>query len=351
VKIATILGTRPEIIKIAPLIPKLDKLFKHFLIVTNQHFSQNMMTVFFDQMKIRYPDYPLGINSSNVKKLTESIKTILFKLRPDITLIYGDTNTTRAAALANWRKSILVHIEAGLRSFDKSMPEERNRIEADRLSDYRLAPTNLSKYFLTDIEGYGAKSIKVVGNLIVDTYYLYKREIEKSNILDRIGVKNFGILTLHRQENVDKKENLFKILVHLRRCKKTFIFPVHPRTAKRLKRFCYRLPKNILFIEPLDYFGFMKLASHSSIIITDSGGVQEEAITLKKPCITLRKNTERWETLFLLANTLFDIDSDLNLDEIISQMEKRTKYIKTLANPYGEGNTSDKIINFLKKIG
>ncbi len=350
-KIATILGTRPEIIKIAPLIPKLDKLFKHFFIITNQHFSQNMMTIFLDQMKIRHPDYPLGINSSNVKKLTEGIKAILSKLRPDITLIYGDTNTTRAAALANWRKSILVHIEAGLRSFDKSMPEERNRIEADRLSDYRLAPTNLSKYFLTDIEGYDAKSIKVVGNLIVDTYYLYKREIEKSNILDRIDLRNFGIITLHRQENVNKEENLSRILMHLRRCKKNFVFPVHPRTAKRFKKFYYKLPQNILFIEPLGYFDFMKLVLHSSIIITDSGGVQEEAITLKKPCITLRKNTERWETLFLLANTLFDIDSGFNLNEVIYRMEKGTNYIKTLDDPYGDGNTSDRIINFLKKIG
>jgi UDP-N-acetylglucosamine 2-epimerase len=203
---------------------------------------------------------------------------------------------------------------------------------------------------LTDIEGYNPKSIKVVGNLIVDTYHLYEREIKKSNILEKIGLKHFGVLTLHRQENVDKEENLSKILMYISRCKENFVFPVHPRTEKRLKRFYHKLPKNILFMRPIGYFDFMKLLLHSSIIITDSGGVQEEAITLKKPCITLRKNTERWKTVFLLANTLFDIDSGHNLNEIIYKMKGRINYIETLDNPYGDGNTSVKIISFLKKI-
>lgn len=350
-KIATILGTRPEIIKLAPLIPRLDKLFKHFLIISNQHFSQNMMNIFLDQMKIRHPDYALEVNSSSVKKLTQAISVCLSKIRPDVILIYGDTNTTRAAALANCKRSTLVHIEAGLRSFDKSMPEERNRIEADRLSDYRLAPTNLSKYFLTDVEGYNPQSIRVVGNLIVDSYYLYKSEIKKSKIVEEMGLKDFGLLTLHRQENVDKGENLLKVLGHLGRCKKRLTFPIHPRTAKSLKCSGYKLPKNILPVEPLGYFDFMKLLSHASIVITDSGGVQEEAITLKKPCITLRKNTERWETIFLLANTLFDIDSNADLNALIEKMEKEANYIKRLNNPYGDGKACERIIEFLEKIG
>ena len=354
-KIATVLGTRPEIIKMAPLIPRLDKLFKHFLIISNQHFSQNMMNIFLDQMKIRHPDYALGVNSSDVKKLIPAIKTCLSKIKPDVTMIYGDTNTTRAAALANYKKSALVHIEAGLRSFDKTMPEERNRIEADRISDYRLAPTNLSKYFLTDLEGYNPETIRVVGNLIVDTYHLYKKEIKRSGIVEKMGLKNFALLTLHRQENVDRQEMILKVLRHLGRCKKQLVFPVHPRTAKKLKRLSHKvpagskLPKNILFIEPLGYFDFMKLLSHSSIVITDSGGVQEEAITLKKPCVTLRKNTERWETLILRANVLCDIDANANMNEAIDKMEKRTSRIKRLNNPYGNGDTADKIVRFLQE--
>jgi len=350
-KIATVLGTRPEIIKMAPLIPRLDKLFKHFLIISNQHFSQNMMNIFLDQMKIRHPDYALGVNSSDVKKLTRAIRICLSKIKPDVTLIYGDTNTTRAAALANYKKSTLIHIEAGLRSFDKSMPEERNRIEADRISGYRLAPTNLSKYFLTDLEGYNPETIRVVGNLIVDTYHLYKKKIKRSGIVEKMGLKNFALLTLHRQENVDRQEMILKVLRHLGRCKKQLVFPVHPRTAKRLKlkRLSRKLPKNILFIDPLGYFDFMKLLSLSSIAITDSGGVQEEAITLKKPCITLRKNTERWETLILKANVLFDIDANANLNEAIDKMEKRTSRIKRLNNPYGNGDTADKIVRFLQE--
>lgn len=347
-KIATVIGTRPEIIKLSQLVPLLDEGFEHTFVFTSQHYSKFMTDVFFEQLKVRKPDVFLGVESSDVKLLTESIKNELKKIGPSYVLIYGDTNSTLAAALAAKELNIkIIHVEAGLRCFDDRVPEERNRAQVDKISDYLFPPTELAKKFL-NTEGI-TKNIFVVGNTVVDACLKYVKQAAKPANLDA-EAGEYILVTVHRQENVDYEENIRNLLEIFRKTGKKIVFPVHPRTKKNIEKFKLSIPKNVLAIEPVAYFEMLWLIKNAKVVITDSGGVQEEAITLRTPCLTIRGANERWETIMASGNFLITIDPFLVAHYVKmicdSELGERMREAK---NPYGEGNTSRKIVEILKR--
>ncbi len=347
-KAVTVIGTRPEIIKMAPLIPLLDDSFEHTFLFTSQHYSSNMVEIFLNEMGVRRPDRFLNVADSDVNKLEAAIRPALEELNPKWLLIYGDTNSTLAAARAAGPDTAIVHIEAGIRSFDERMPEERNRIETDGLSKWRLAPTGLAKYFLTDYEGYPAQSIEVVGNLVVDAYYRNRDRILAAPLPEGLTAGQYCLLTMHRAENVDDPERLKDIMESLAQIPMTVVFPVHPRTEKRMRDFGLTWPENLRTSEPIGYYPFMRMMADCYVIITDSGGVQEEAITLGVPCVTLRDNTERMETVFLKANQLYDAAHRRDLHEVVQQMAGQRERIQKLTNPFGNGDSAERILAFLQ---
>jgi UDP-N-acetylglucosamine 2-epimerase (non-hydrolysing) len=350
--IATIIGTRPEIIKMCRLIPLLDKNFDHKFIYTGQHFSTNMSDIFFSELKVRNPDINLDIKTSDYPRLISSCVKILKKINPDQVLVYGDTNSTLSGTIsAKIINKKLIHVEAGLRSFDREMFEEVNRIVTDHLSQFLFTPTKYTKSLLNK-EGL-IENIFVVGNTIVDAVNFYSKEIENSDILNKLSLEKneYILLTLHRSELVDRPERFKNVIKAIRKISDTIVFPVHPRTKMKLKEFKLTLPKNVKEIEPLGYFDFLNLLKNSSLVMTDSGGVQEEAITLKVPCVTIRRTTERQETVELGANFLtgFEIEKIIKSVKEIEEEQIRDK-IKKLPNPYGNGKTSEKIIKILRDM-
>jgi UDP-N-acetylglucosamine 2-epimerase (non-hydrolysing) len=351
-KIATIIGTRPEIIKMSRLIPLLDDEFEHKFIYTGQHFSENMSNIFFSELKVRNPDINLNLKTSEYPKLITSCVKVLKKINPDFVLVYGDTNSTLSGAISTKiLNKKLIHVEAGLRSFDREMFEEVNRIVTDHLSQFLFTPTNYTKNLLNK-EGL-IENVFVVGNTIVDAVNFYSKEIKNSDILDKLGLKEneYILLTLHRSELVDRAERLKSVIMAVKEISDTIVFPIHPRTKMRLKEFELNLPKNVKGIEPIGYFDFLNLLKNSSLVMTDSGGVQEEAITLKVPCVTIRRTTERQETIELGANFLTGFETKKIVESVKKIKEGKMKdKIKKLPNPYGDGKTSKKIIKKLKQI-
>ena len=348
-KITTIAGTRPEIIKLSSLISGLDENYpNHEFLYTGQHYSPEMKSIFFKELNVRLPDCDLSVNSSDTEKLAESVYSHLKEEedKPHYVIVYGDTNSTLAGAkAAKAVGSKLIHLEAGLRSFDMGMPEERNRILVDKMSAYHFPPTDLSRLFLT-YEGYPQENIFVTGNLVVDACQTYLPEALKKVSCEKPSL----LMTLHRQENVDNPTTLRKFVNALSKVEEPIVFPIHPRTRKSLKENKIELPGNIVPIDPLGYLDFIGKLYHSSLVLTDSGGVQEEAITLKKPCITMRKNTERWETVLLGANVLYDIDSDVELKPLVDEMKSRTDMISRIKNPYGEKGVTTRMLEAIRFI-
>jgi len=350
-KIATILGTRPEIIKMSQLISLLDKRFDHTFILTGQHYSKEMVDVFLEELNIRQPDFFLNSQSSEYSILLPLIKNKVKNLDIDYVIVYGDTNSTLAAALAAQKyDKKLIHIEAGLRSFDKRMAEELVRVLVDHLSDILFPPTKLTAYFL-ELEG--IKNDKyVVGNTIVDACFNYLPIAErKSKILNKLELEpnEYILATIHRAENTDDVVKLVRLLQALSLLEYPVVLPVHPRIKKRLSEFGYRFPESIKAIDPVGYFDMLKLIKNSKFVATDSGGLQEEAITLKVPCLTLRETTERWETISIGANFLVGSDPLLiNYSAKMILVTGLKEKIKKLPNPYGDGKASVKIVEILE---
>lgn len=347
-KIATVIGTRPEIIKLSQLVPLLDKEFEHTFVFTGQHYSKFMADIFFEQLKVRKPDVFLGVESSDIGLLTDAIKKELKKINPAYVLVYGDTNSTLAAALAAKELNMkIIHVEAGLRCFDDRVPEERNRVQVDKMSDYLFPPTELAKKFL-NTEGI-TKNVFVVGNTVVDACLKYiKQAVKPANLDAEAG--EYILATVHRQENVDYEETLRDLLEIFRKINKKIVFPVHPRTGKNIEKFKLSMPENVSAIGPVGYFEMLWLIKNAKLVITDSGGVQEEAITLHAPCLTIRGANERWETIMAGGNFLITIDPFLVAHYVKmicdSELGERMKKAK---NPYGEGNISRKIVEILKR--
>jgi len=357
-KIAIILGTRPEIIKMSPIVRECQKRrLQYFIIHTNQHYSFNLDRIFFKELNLPLPKYNLkvgsGTHGEQTGKMLIKIEEVLLNEKPDIILVEGDTNTVLAGALAAVKIHIRVgHIEAGLRSYSEEMPEEINRILVDHCSNLLFAPTKIAKDILIK-EGISKEKIFITGNTIVDAVLEnLKVAQKKSNILKRLKInKNqYFLVTLHRQENVDNKKRLKNILKGLESVSKnlkfSLIYPIHPRTFKMIKIFNLKIPQNINIIEPVGFLDFLKLEANALLVLTDSGGVQEETCILKVPCVTLRDDTERPETLKVKSNIL----ADSNPQKIKKSVEKMLNSKREWKNPFGNGKAAEEIIKIIKKI-
>jgi len=354
-KVAVIVGTRPEIIKMAPIIKELGKRGADFFIVhTGQHYSYNMDEVFFKQLELSRANFKLEVGSGSHGEQTARVLTgveeILKQEKPDVVLVEGDTNSVLASALAAAKLHIKVgHVEAGLRSGEKQMPEEINRTLTDHCSDYLFAPTEISKANLM-CENIDEEKIFITGNTIVDAL-MQNLEIAKheADVLTQLNLdpKNYCLVTLHRQENVDNRERFTSILEGLNRIGLEIdvpvIYPVHPRARKMIMEFNLN-PDNLKLIEPQDYFSFIQLESHARLILTDSGGIQEEACILHVPCVTLRDNTERPETVEVGANML----AGAKVDEILKSAHKMIDKETDWFSPFGDGKAAEKIVDILE---
>jgi len=375
--ISIILGTRPEIIKMSPVVRECEKQdLDYFILHTGQHYSYNLDKIFFQDLDLPAPKYNLDVGSGShaeeTGKMLIGIEKILKEEKPDIVLVEGDTNTVLAGALAATKLHVKVgHVEAGLRSYDRTMPEEINRVLADHVSDYLFAPTEKAKENLLR-EGIEEDKIFVTGNTIVDAVY-QNLEIarRKVNILNKLNLnsKDYFLVTAHRQENVDNKERLKGILEGLELVHDEFnlpiIYPIHPRTKKKIREFGLEIPEEIRLIEPLGFLEFLQLEADAKLVLTDSGGVQEETCILKVPCVTLRDNTERPETLEVGSNVLAGTNQTRILDSVRVMLNKQAlgklnqqTFKKSLTknavhassnwrNPFGEGEAGKRIIKIL----
>ena len=367
-KIATILGTRPEIIKMAPIIDEISKRsIPQIVLHTGQHYDKEMSDNFFRDLEIPTPDYNINVGSGTHGKQTglmmEGIEKVLLQEKPDIVLVQGDTNAVLAGALVAAKLHIAVgHVEAGLRSFDLTMPEEINRRAADVCSQMYFIPTEESAINLL-AEGYSRKNLIITGNTVVDACFRHleiakKKGFEEKALadLDIENMDNIITLTMHRAENVDDEKRVTSIVEALKELDDmNIIFPIHPRTKNTLKNFGLFDELNDLehihIIKPIGYLDFLQLTSLSSLILTDSGGLQEEAITLDVPALTLRYNTERPETVTAGGNILVGADKKAileNVDKIISDKEFCEK-MKNAKNPYGDGDAAIKTVDAIEE--
>ena len=341
----------------APLIKYASsRKLNYFIIHTNQHYSRNMDKVFFDELELPHPAYNLNVGSGLASKQTglmlERIETVLLKELPDIVLVEGDTNTVLAGALAASKLGIKTgHVEAGLRSYDRTMPEEINRIVTDHASDFLFCPTEKSRKIALG-EGIPAEKLFVTGNTIVDSVFQHiELAKKKSGILEKLhlGKDGYFLLTAHRPSNVDTKDALHKLLSLLKNLYSEFkcpiIYPVHPRTKKNLEAFKLKLPDGVRLIEPVGFLDFLYLEKNAKLIITDSGGVQEEACILKIPCITIRENTERPETVDVGANMLVGLD----MEKALLASKKMIAKERNWKNPFGDGSSAEKIMKIIEQ--
>ena len=339
----------------SPVIKELEKRGDDYFIVhTGQHYSYNMDRIFFDQLLLPGAKYHLEVGSGShaeqTAKMLVGIEKSLLAEKPDIVLVEGDTNTVIAGALAAVKLHIEVgHIEAGLRSFDWRMPEEVNRTLADHCAGYLFAPTEHSEKNLI-AEGIPEGSIFVTGNTIVDAVYQnLKFAKQNDDCMNKLNLERRGyfLVTLHRQENVDSLPRFTSILCSLNSLASVFhlpiIYPIHPRSRKMMAEFNLK-SDSLKFIDPLDYFSFLQLESEARLILTDSGGVQEESCILGVPCVTLRDNTERPETIEVGANMLAGTESE-NVMKCVETMLRKNDYWR---NPFGDGKAGERIIKTLE---
>ena len=349
-KIFSVVGARPQFIKLAPLSLSLADLHEEFIVHTGQHYDYSMSEQIFNDLGIRKPDIHLGIGSGSQAEQTgemmKKLEAAMVEKKPDTVIIFGDTNSTLAGAIAASKLNIpIVHIEAGLRSYNKNMPEEINRIASDHVSKYLFAPTQTAVDILKK-EGL-EKVTFLTGDIMVDTI---KKSIpiamKKSNILSdlKLEEEEYNLLTLHRNYNVDKTDVLQHLLTQLGKLEEKVIFPVHPRTKKMLANSSFSMPLNIVMTSPLGYLDFIRLEYSAKRIITDSGGIQKEAYILQKPCITLRTETEWVETVEEKWNLLIN-PSDNAITSRISAFKKPEQQKEI----FGQ-NVTEKMVNIINSI-
>jgi UDP-N-acetylglucosamine 2-epimerase (non-hydrolysing) len=352
-RVSIVFGTRPEIIKMAPVIKQCELLgLEFFIIHTGQHYSYRMDKVFLEELKLPDPKYHLGVGAGShaqqTGKMLIGIEEVLMKEKPSIVLVQGDTNSTLAGAIAAAKLGIKVgHVEAGLRSYDWGMPEEINRVLADHCSVLLFAPTKNSREILFS-EGLPEERIFVTGNTIVDIV-LQRIEAKKHDALDELGLspKAYFLTTIHRQENVDDKKRFRRILDGLKKITEEFkapmIYPIHPRSRKRIEEFNLTA-SGIELIDPINFTTFLQLEKNARLVLTDSGGVQEETCVLKVPCVTLRDNTERPETLDVGSNILAGTTPSSILECARTMLNRSNNW----KNPFGNGTAGKKIVETLR---
>lgn len=361
-KVLVVIGTRPNFIKVT----QFGKLFQAYsnielkIVHTGQHFDDKMANVFFKQFNLE-PDFFLNISAKSANSqigeiMIELEKLIVNHFKPDLIIVVGDVNSTLAAALTANKLGIKsAHIESGLRSFDRTMPEEINRIITDEICDY---------YFVTEPSGYQnlinegklKERIFMVGNTMIDTLVAFRESIIKSTILKQLNVesKKYVLMTMHRPASVDSENGLLKIINILNFLTKDFhvVFPIHPRTLNNLKKFNllnqFNTNSKIITTEPLDYFSFQNLILNSKLIITDSGGIQEESTFLGVPCLTLRPNTERPITCTIGTNTLMPFDQNAIIDQVNEIVNG--KYKSGIIPELWDGKSTERIIDVLSKL-
>lgn len=353
-KVCFILGTRPEIIKLSPIIRVCkQRRIPFFILHTNQHYSAEMDSIFFDELDLPHPKYNLGIRESLHGKMVgcmlEGIEKILLKEKPSIVLVQGDTNTVLAGGLAAAKLQIKVgHVEAGLRSYDRTMPEEINRVVVDHLSDYLFCPTKKQKQILLG-EGIDAKKIVVTGNTIVDAVLQNIGRAQKNKKYAHYTKKHYMLLTMHRPANVDDPRILRQLINAIYKISMKFhtkvLFPAHPRTRIALEKSHITLDKNFIeLMHPVQFIEMLVLEKNAKLILTDSGGVQEEACILHVPCVTLRNNTERPETVDVGSNRVAGV-TEKGIMRATLAMSKASRSWK---NPFGNGKAAEKIVTFLR---
>jgi len=350
-KVLSIVGARPQFIKAAPLSRALRHSFDEVLIHTGQHYDQNMSAVFFEQLSIPKPHENLQVGSGSHAYQTGTmmikLEEAMLNHRPDCVLIYGDTNSTLAASLAAVKLHIpIAHIESGLRNFDLSIPEEVNRVIADKLATFLFVPTEKG---IVNLEKEGIRdNVYLTGDVMYDTL-LYGLSIanEKSTILDELGLtgSDYSLCTIHRAENTDSIKNLKEIICALGRLGCKMIFPVHPRTLKVVENNHIAIPRNTELIPSVGYLDFVSLEQHATKIITDSGGVQREAYCLRKPCITIFPSTSWVETVEDGWNTLVDCTAD----EIVQAFNDAHEGHRHMQH-YGDGRASERIVEILERM-
>lgn len=356
-KILTVVGARPQFVKAAALSRVLkEKAIEEILVHTGQHFDENMAEIFFRQMDIPEPKYNLGINSLSHGAMTgrmlEEIEKVLMIEKPSAVVVFGDTNSTLAGALAASKMHIpVVHVEAGLRSFNMKMPEEINRILTDRISAYLFCPTEVAINNLK-AEGFDNFGINIInsGDIMYDVALYYSKvSAERSTIIkdSELNKKPFILTTLHRQENTDDLSRLNAIISALNTLSGEYqiVLPVHPRTRKILEN--NKIKLNFEPIDPVGYFDMIELLKHCKMVITDSGGVQKEAFFFGKHCLVARDETEWTELVDLNYNFMVGADTE-TIIETVEKVSKSTA--KFDVKPYGDGNAAEKIALYLKEI-
>ncbi len=361
IKVLNIVGARPNFMKIAPIFAEMERRpaeFEPLIVHTGQHYDEKMSKAFFDDLGMPKPDVYLGIGSGSHAAQTANVmlefEPVVLEHKPDWVVVVGDVNSTIACALVCSKLGIKVaHVEAGLRSFDRSMPEEINRILTDSISDLLLTPSpdgneNLAK------EGIPAEKIRLVGNVMIDSLQQHLEIANRSTIREDLGVveRQYAVTTLHRPSNVDIPETLEPIINVLIKIseKIPIVFPVHPRTASKIEEFGYteRIENsNIKLVEPLGYLDFLRLFSGARVMLTDSGGIQEETTALGIPCLTLRENTERPITIEMGTNRLVGVDTQLIMNSALEIIEGGYDASSAKIPPLWDGKTAGRICDAL----
>ncbi len=363
-RIVSVAGTRPNFMKIAPLKREFaghKEIFDFILIHTGQHFSPTMSKRFLEELEIGEPSYHLGIPQAmeeveQVAEIMRRLESLLEKLKPDIVVVVGDVNSTLAATLVAVRLKLPVaHIEAGLRSFRLSMPEEQNRLITDRLSTLLFTHSPEAKENLLR-EGIAPSRIFEVGNIMIDSLVYNRDRWQRSDIHQRLRLQKgkYGVITLHRQENVDNYENLLKLLriLELVQARLPLVYPIHPRTVRRLREFDLegriRSLEGLILTEPLGYLDFMKLVADARLVLTDSGGVQEETTFLGVPCLTLREETERPITVGIGTNLVVAHSAERVTEAVNKILAGRWK--KGKIPELWDGRTASRIRTVIEKL-
>lgn len=355
--VAVVLGTRPEIVKLAHLIAGLGNRAR--VIHTGQHYDYELSAVFFEAFGIPEPAVFLGVGgrtrAGQIAAALGALDELFASEPPRVVVVQGDTNTTLAGALAaNAHEIPIVHVEAGLRSRDRRMPEEHNRVVADHLADLCLAPTDTARRHLL-AEQIPDERIEVTGNTVVDVAArLVPDAGERAALLDQLGVcpADFALATFHRPENVDDVERLGALLDELSRLPLPVVFPVHPRTRQRICAFGLEdRAEGLLMVPPFGYRAFLGLAAECAFLLSDSGGVQEEASVVKRPAIVVRRSTERPEVVGTFA-VLVPSVADLArvVDEVLTDLPARHRRLSGLPSPYGDGRASQRCVEHILQL-